>query len=103
MTITAENATKDAFFLVGSLEVDDGEQIVITANLEKGQVRVEIIEAPEDQSIDTLPDMNVEPTITANVSNTEETSGTVPPGIYLLKATCLEKATGTVQVAVKAE
>ena len=103
MTITAENATKDAFFLVGSLEVDDGEQIVITANLEKGQVRVEIIETPKDQSIDKLPDLNVEPTITANVSNTEETSGTVPPGIYLLKATCLEKATGTVQVAVKAE
>ena len=43
MTITAQNADKDAFFMVGSLDVADGEQIDISANLTKGSVRVEIV------------------------------------------------------------
>ena len=60
MTITAENADKDAFFMVGSLEVADGEQIAITSNLTKGSVRVEIIGMPAEQSIDQIPDLNVE-------------------------------------------
>ena len=67
MTITAENADKDSFFMVGSLEVADGEQIAITSNLTKGSVRVEIIGMPAEQSIDQIPDLNVEPTITSNL------------------------------------
>ena len=43
MTITARNADRDAFFMVGSLDVADGEQIEIAANLTKGSVRVEIV------------------------------------------------------------
>lgn len=101
MTITAEKADKDAFFMTGSLEVADGEQIVITSHLTKGSVRVEIIGASEEQSIDELPEMDGEAIITANVSTTEGASGTVPAGSYMLKATCLETATGTVQIEVK--
>ena len=100
MTITAENADKDAFFMVGSLEVADGEQIAITSNLTKGSVRVEIIGMPAEQSIDQIPDLNVEPTITFNLKSTDSVSGTVAAGTYMLKATCLEKATGTVLVEV---
>ena len=54
MTITAERADKDAFFMVGSLEVSDGEQIVITSNLEKGSIRVEIVGVAEEQNIDQI-------------------------------------------------
>ena len=100
MTITAENADKDSFFMVGSLEVADGEQIAITSNLTKGSVRVEIIGMPAEQSIDQIPDLNVEPTITSNLKSTDSVSGTVAAGTYMLKATCLEKATGTVLVEV---
>lgn len=100
MTITAENADKDSFFMVGSLEVADGEQIAITSNLTKGSVRVEIIGMPAEQSIDQIPDLNVEPTITSNLKSTDSVSGTVEAGTYMLKATCLEKATGTVLVEV---
>ena len=100
MTITAENADKDSFFMVGSLEVADGEQIAITSNLTKGSVRVEIIGMPAEQSIDQIPDLNVEPTITSNLKSTDSVSGTVETGTYMLKATCLEKATGTVLVEV---
>ena len=100
MTITAENADKDAFFMVGSLEVADGEQIAITSNLTKGSVRVEIVGTPEEQSIDQIPDMNAEATLTADLKSTDSVSGTVEAGTYMLKATCLEKATGTVLVEV---
>lgn len=100
MTITAENADKGALFMVGSLEVTDGEQIAITSNLTKGSVRVEIIGTPEEQSIDQISDMNAEATLTADLKSTDSVSGTVAAGTYMLKATCLEKATGTVLVEV---
>ena len=100
MTITAENADKDAFFMVGSLEVADGEQIAITSSLTKGSVRVEIVGTSEEQSIDQIPDMNAEATLTADLKSTDSVSGTVAAGTYMLKATCLEKATGTVLVEV---
>ena len=100
MTITAENADKGALFMVGSLEVTDGEQIAITSNLTKGSVRVEIIGTPEEQSIDQIPDMNAEATLTADLKSTDSVSGTVAAGTYMLKATCLKKATGTVLVEV---
>ena len=101
MTITAEKADKNASFMVGTLEVTDGEQIVITSNLTKGSVKVEIIGAPAEQSIDKLPEMDGEAVFTADIKGTDSASGTVPAGMYLLRATCLEKATGTAQIEVK--
>ena len=101
MTVMAQNADKDAFFMVGSLDVADGEQIVITSKLTKGSVRVEIVAASEKQSIDKLPDMNGEAIITADLESGESVSGTVAAGSYLLRATCLKKATGTIQIEVK--
>ena len=101
MTVTAQNADKDAFFVVGSLDVADGEQIVITSKLTKGSVRVEIVAASEKQSIDKLPDMNGEAIITADLESGESVSGTVAAGSYHLRATCLEKATGTILIEVK--
>ena len=100
MVITAQNADKDAFFMVGSLEVGEGEQIAITSNLTKGSVRVEIIGVPAEQSIDELPDLNGETIITANLRSNDWQSGTVSEGSYMLKAICLEKATGTVLIEV---
>lgn len=107
MTITAKNAGKDAFFSVGSLEVADGEQIVMTSNLENGSVKVEIFKVPDNQSIDKLPEMGGDPVMTANFdgadkeSKMEKISGGVAAGIYAVKATCLEKADGTILVEVQ--
>ncbi len=101
MTVTAQNADRGAFFTAGSLDVADGEQIVITSNLTKGSVRVEIAAASEDQSIDKLPDMTDEAIIKADLENGDSVSETAAAGSYLLKATCLEKATGTVHIEVK--
>ena len=101
MTIAADNADKKDFFMVGSLEVEDGEQIVVTSNLKKGSIRVELIGTPAEQSIDQLPEMNGEATLTAELTGTDGVSGTVPAGSYLLRATCLEKASGTVEIEVQ--
>ena len=101
MTITARRADPGDFFMVGSLEVADGEKIAITSDLEKGAVKVEIIGTPKDQSIDEVPDFNVEPAVTVDVSGTDAAAYTVPAGAYMLRATCLEKATGSVRIDVK--
>ena len=101
MVIEAKNAQKDAFFSVGSLEVDEGEKIEISSDLKKGSVRVEIIGMSGEQSIDKLPEMDGEPIIAADLTTTDGCAGTVAAGSYMLSATCLEKATGTIQIEVK--
>ena len=98
MIITARNAQKDAFFMVGSLELAAGEQVVIASALKKGSVRVELVAASEEQSIDKLPDMNGIALFSAVVSGTESAAQVLPAGRYLLRASCLEKATGSIQI-----
>ena len=101
IAISAENAEKDAFFMVGTLEVGEKQQIVISGELTEGRVRVEIFKAAEEQSADKLPEIDGEAILTANITTTDSAKGTMPVGHYLVKATCLEKATGTVYVDVK--
>ena len=101
MTISAVNAGKDAFFSVDSLEVEEGEQVVITANLTKGSIQVSIVAEPEEQSADAVPERNGDAVITANLKSTDSVSGTVAAGTYAMEAVCLEKATGTVVIEVK--
>ena len=73
----------------------------MTSNLKKGSIRVELVSTPAEQSIDQLPEMNGEATLTAELTGTDGMSGTVPAGSYLLRATCLEKASGTVEIEVQ--
>lgn len=100
MTIEAKKAAVDSMFMVGTLEVDEGEQVVVTSNLEKGRVKIEII-YQGDESIEELPDMDGEATLAGEVVPGSGISGTMEPGEYMLKATVLEKADGTVQIDVK--
>ena len=100
ITITAKNAGKDGFLTTGSLEVADGEQIEIHAELTKGMVRIEVYGMPEEQSIDRLPEPDSEAILTADLRTTDSTSAAVPAGTYLLKAACLETASGSVTVEV---
>ena len=100
-TITAVNAGKDDFFVGGSLEVADGEEIVMTPSLTKGSIRVELFEAPGEQNAEEMPELDEEANITADLSGTDGASYTAPAGTYLLKAVCLDKTDGTVQIEVK--
>ncbi len=100
MTITAQNAARDDFFGIGTLKVEEGEEIHIAADLSKGSVRVEIVPVPEDQSIEEVVDIHAEAVLTANLSSTDEANGTLEPGSYMLRAACLEKADGTIEIEI---
>lgn len=105
MKIVAENADKEAFFMVGSLEVEEGEEISITGELDKGAVTVEIVAASAEEHKEDEPDLNAEAILTANLDSSSEgtdtISGTMDAGSYMVRATCEEKATGTIMVEVK--
>ena len=101
IVISAENAEKDAFFMTGTLEVAEGQQIVAAADLEKGSIRVEIYAAPEgEESVNELTDLG-DALLTGDLKADERFEGGMAAGSYLVKATCLEKATGSVEVAVQ--
>lgn len=100
MVITAQKADEGSFLTTGSLEVAEGEQITLSADLKKGTVRVEILPVEEEQSIDQLPELDGEPVLKADLHLTDAASAEMLPGNYLLRATCLETATGTVTVEV---
>lgn len=101
IVISAENADKDAFFVTGTLEVAENQQIVAAADLEKGSIRVEIYAAPENvENVSELTDLG-DAILTGNLGAGESVSGTVDAGSYLVKAICLEKATGSVEVTVQ--
>lgn len=102
MTILAKNADKYSYFVVGSLSVEKGEKIVLSSGLKKGSIRVEIIGTPAEQSIDQLPEIG-EARLSADLSDEKKTSGTVPPGTYLLRAICLHEASGSIRIEVLPE
>ncbi len=102
MLISAQNAEKDSYFMSGSLTVEEGEKITASADLSKGRIRVEIFLESEEQSMDQMPQLEEEPTLTANFQKTDSMDGTVDAGTYMVKATCLEKASGTVTIEVQA-
>ena len=104
MTVNAENADKDDFFMVGTLVVADGEQVTITSGLEKGSVKIELIPCAQDQSAENVPEYeDAEATMTFEAKEAESQTGTIPAGDYMLKATATSKATGTVKVEVVAK
>ena len=101
MVINAENAEKDAYFIVGTLEAEEGQLIEAKADLKKGEVRVEIFTKPEGQNISELIETEGDVILKADLRTDEWASGTISAGSYMVKATCLETATGTVTVEVK--
>ncbi len=101
MQMTAKNADKDAFFMVGSLEVGEGEAIEVDSNIESGSIDVEFILSSGEQSVEELPEMDVEPVFIVKADkSTDKASAGVEPGSYMVKATCTEKATGTIDINV---
>ena len=100
MLISAQNAGKDSYFMSGSLTVEEGEKITASADLSKGSIRVEIFLESGEQSMDQMPQLEDEPTLTANFQKSDSMEGTVEAGNYMVKAACLEKATGTIKIEV---
>lgn len=99
MTVSAKNAEKDSVAAVGGLVVGEGEMVVVTANLTEGSIRVEVLEADE-ASEEEAPDLSGEAIFTANLESTDSSSAEMNAGEYMVRATCFEKATGTVTIEV---
>ncbi len=101
MSIEANRSDPGDFMMGGGLEVAEGEQVVMSGNMEKGELRIELYGVPEEQSADELPDIEGgEPVMTFNANGTSSISGTLEAGSYMIKVTTAEKATGTVQIDV---
>jgi len=101
MVISSENADKDDMIMTGGLEVGEGETVTVTSELTKGEVRVELFAQPEEQSIEEVAYPEGDPILTSNLKPGESASAEMTAGSYMVRATCLEKASGTVQIEVK--
>ena len=101
MTISAKEADKKSFFMTGSLVVEDGEKLIIHSNLDKGTIRLEFL-CPEGMDDgENLPDVNVDPTVAAEATGKQTQEYEISPGDYLLNATVVEKATGTIKIEIQ--
>lgn len=101
MTITAVKADDGDYFVTGTLEVDEGEQITIDTNLESGEITLEFLGSEGEGSIDELPDMDGEATYTAFLSGTNSQTVSFGAGSFMLKPTVTKQATGTVTITVQ--
>lgn len=99
MTITADKAGTDQEVTIGSLKVEEGEKVTASANLEEGELKIELFAEPEDQSADELPEYG-DPVFTAILGDQDSMSGTFAAGEYMAKITPTEKTTGSAQIAV---
>ncbi len=101
MTINAVNADKGDYFVTGTLVVDEGEEVAIDTQLEKGEITVEFIAAEGEGSIDELPELDGDATYTAYLSGTNSQTVSFGAGSFMIKPTVTDKATGTVSITVQ--
>ena len=101
MTINAVKADTGDFFVTGSLEVEEGEQIAIDTKLESGEITVEFISAEGMDNPDEVPDLEGEATYTAYLSGTNQQAVSFGAGSFMIKPTVTEKATGTIDITVE--
>ena len=101
ITVEAKGASRDAFLVTGSLEVEENEKIVISSGLKKGEIKIEVFTLEGMDDINSVPDIGEATVImTLKIGPGNKASGTVEPGDYMLRATCTETATGTVTAEV---
>ena len=102
MTVTASKADTGDYFVTGSLEFEEGEQLSIEPNLESGEMTIEFINGEGMDSPDELPDVSGDAQYTAFISGTNAQTVSMPAGTYMIKVTVTDKATGTVAINVVA-
>ena len=101
MILEANRAAKGDFLMTGTLEVAEGEKIVITSGLEKGEIKIEIVTLGGMDDINTVPDPdNAEVILSGNMAPGKSVSATMSAGDYMMRATVTVKATGTVTIEV---
>ena len=101
MTSNAVNADTGDYFVTGTLEVEEGEEIAIDTKLEKGEITVEFLGSVGESNAEELPDMDGEATYTAYLSGTDSQAVSFGAGSFMIKPTVTDKATGTVTITVR--
>jgi hypothetical protein len=97
--VEADKAAANDWAMSGSLDVEEGETVTMSADLEKGEIKIELFGTAGEQSIDEIPEEpDGEPVMTFMANDTDSMSGTVNAGSYMIKATVTQKATGTVNI-----
>ena len=102
MTVTASKADTGDYFVTGSLEFEEGEQLSIEPNLESGEMTIEFINGEGMDNPDELPDVSGDAQYTAFISGTNAQKVSMPSGSYMIKVTVTDKATGSVAINVVA-
>ena len=100
MTVNAKRAAKDSMFVVGVLDVEEGEAISVTSDLEKGEVNLDFLLSENGEYIDEIPDYDGEPVFVVKAAPEVSSSASLEKGEYYLRATVTEKATGTIKIEV---
>ena len=100
MTVTASKADTGDYFVTGSLEFEEGEQLRIEPNLESGEMTIEFINGEGMDNPDELPELDGDAQYTAFISGTNSQTVSMPSGTYMVKVTVTEKATGDVAINV---
>ena len=95
MNITADKATEEHMVTIGSLKVDEGDEVTASADLEEGELKVELFGQAEEQSADELPELDGEAIVTAILKDNESMTATLPAGDYTARITPTKKTTGT--------
>lgn len=104
LLVSAENAEKGVFLTTDPIRIEKGELVDISADLNGGKIRVELIRVPNGEDNGNSPDSDDSETVMkADLHKTDRASGTVEEGTYIVKVTCLEKATGQVQIGAGPE
>ena len=101
MTITANRADEGDYFMTGTLEVADGEEVTIDSNLESGSISVQFIGSGGEQNIEELPELDGEATYTAYMEGTDLQTVSFGTGSFMIMPTVTEKATGTITITVQ--
>lgn len=103
--VTAENAGEDDSSSAGTITVGENQQISVEASEgAEGTLQLDFIaegELSEDADADELAEaLEAAPTLTLVVEGEQSTSGPIPAGDYLIKASSLDKLTGTYTISV---
>ena len=102
MTVTASKADSGDYFVTGSMEFEEGEQLSIEPNLESGEMTIEFISAEGMDDPEELPELDGNAQYTAFISGSNAQKVSMPSGSYMVKVTVTDKATGTVTINVVA-
>ncbi len=87
--------------MTGTLEVDEGEQIIITSEMTKGSIKLDFINTEGNDDIEKLPEIGNEAQLTVEASGSQINTCGIEEGDYMLKAEVTEKATGTVTISIQ--